>query len=290
VSSALLAAQKRRSVSLGEAGASRPRRIESTMARAVFTNGDTTRRIFVAAAALLLPTRALCDTEPSPSPEPSPSRASPAPYFSAEEEVTPSYDATTGSSTTLNLRGLIPYVAAGVQYVVRMKLPIVTSAPETAITGSGDLSLFDLAVFDTQRGRWLAGATIRLPSAENDSLGSGKYSVGPAFGYQSTEGRWTFGFFNQDFFSVIGPKSRAPVGQTKIDLVVAYRLPRGWTIGTSSMSFTYDWTRNAWTDVPIGLQILHLLDASFESEKNLAGVPGVPNWTFRTSVKWTFPR
>jgi hypothetical protein len=251
----------------------------------------------LAGVALLLPIEARCDATPSPSPQPSPNRAAPAPYFSAEEEGSPSYDDETGSSTQLNLRGQIPYLAGSVQYVFRIKLPIVTSAPATSITGAGDISLFDLAVLDNPRGRWLAGATIRLPSAQNDSLGSGKYSVGPAFGYETRQGPWTLGFFNQDFFSVIGPESRSPVGQTKIDPTIAYALPRGWTIGTSTMSFTYDWVRNEWTGLPVGVRIdkafqneLHPLDAYLEIEKNLAAVPGVPAWTIRALVKWTFPR
>ncbi len=209
--------------------------------------------------------------------------------------MSPTYDATKGSSTVLNLRAQVPFVGAGLQQVFRIRLPIVTSAPQTAITGAGDISLFDLAVLSTPRGRWLGGATIRIPSAQNDSLGSGKYSIGPAIGYETRQGTWTLGFFNQNFFSVIGPNSRSPVGQTKIEPNAAYALPRGWSIGTSTMTFTYDWVRNAWTEVPIGLRIdknfrnvLRPIDAYVEFEKNLAGVAGVPGWTFRVAVKWTF--
>ncbi len=250
--------------------------------------------IVFASLALLSPIDARCEATPSPSPPPA-NRAAPASYFSAEEEVSPTYDDTTGSSTVLNLRGQIPYLAGGTQYVFRVKLPIVTSAPATSITGAGDIALFDLVVLDHPGGRWLAGTTVRVPSAQNDSLGSGKYSAGPAFGYETKDGPWTLGFFNQDYFSIIGPASRAPVGQTKIEPTIVYSLPRGWTIGSSTMSFTYDWVRNEWTEVPLGLGIgkafqndLQPLNASLEAEKNLAAVPDVPGWTIRASVKWTF--
>jgi hypothetical protein len=251
--------------------------------------------VVLAGVPLLVRANALGDTAPSPSPLPSPSRAAPAPYVSAEEEVSPTYDDTKGSSTVLNLRAQIPFVGAGLQQVFRIRLPIVTSAPQTAITGAGDIGLFDLAVLSTPRGRWLGGATIRIPSAQNDSLGSGKYSIGPALGYETRQGAWTLGFFNQNFFSVIGPSSRSAVGQTKIEPTAAYTLPRGWSIGTSTMGFTYDWVRNAWTEVPIGLRIdkvfrnaLRPIDAYVEFEKNLAAVAGVPSWTFRAALKWTF--
>jgi hypothetical protein len=230
------------------------------------------------------------------SPAPTPTPAPPAPYVSIEEEVSPNYDDESGSSTVVNLRGQIPYVAGG-QYVFRLKLPIVTSAPATAVTGAGDLALFDLAVTDDARGRWLEGITIRVPTAQNDSLGTGKYSVGPAFGYETHDGPWTLGFFQQDFFSVVGPTSRSPVAQSKIEPAVTLALARGWSVGLSSMTITYDWVRNEWTEVPVGVRVakrfsggLSPLEASVEMEQNLADVRGAPGWTIRTLLKWTLPR
>ena len=227
---------------------------------------------------------------------PTPMPVPPAPYVSIEEEVSPDYDDENGSSSLVNVRGQLPYVA-GAQYVFRLKLPIVTSAPATAVTGAGDLALYDLAVSDVARGRWLEGVTIRVPTAQNDSLGTGKYSVGPAFGYETHYGPWTLGFFQQDFFSVIGPASRSPVGQSKIEPTVTLALARGWSIGLSSMTITYDWVRNEWTEVPVGMRVakrfsggLDPLEASVEMEQNLADVRGAPGWTIRTLLKWTLPR
>jgi hypothetical protein len=227
---------------------------------------------------------------------PTPTPAPPAPYVSIEEEVSPNYDDESGSSNLVNVRAQLPYVA-GAQYVFRLKLPIVTSAPATAVTGAGDLALYDLAVTDAARGRWLEGVTIRVPTAQNDSLGSGKYSVGPAFGYETQRGPWTLGFFQQDFFSVIGPASRSPVGQSKIEPSVTLALARGWSIGLSTMTITYDWVHNEWTEAPVGMRVakrfnggLSPLEASAEMEQNLADVKGAPGWTIRTRLKWTLPR
>ncbi len=244
-------------------------------------------------AGLLFPMT--CLAQPTPTSSPSPSPRVYLPYVSAEEEVSPNYDDEVGSSTVLNVRGQLPYAVGTTQYVFRVKVPIVTSAPQSAITGAGDVSLFDFVQEASSQERWLYGATVRVPTAQNDSLGSGKYSAGPAIGYESFNGPWTFGFFNQSFFSVIGPKSRSPVGQTKIEPSISRGLGAGWSVGTSSMSFTYDWVRNAWTEVPLGLRIdnsfptlLQQLDAYFEAEKNLAAVKGTPGWTLRTGVRWTF--
>jgi hypothetical protein len=227
---------------------------------------------------------------------PTPSPAPPAPSVSIEDEVSPEYDGESGSSSLVNLRGQLPYIA-GAQYVLRLKLPVVISAPATAVTGAGDLALYDLAVTDAASGRWLEGVTIRVPTAQNDSLGSGKYSVGPAVGYETERGPWTLGFFQQDFFSVIGPKSRSPVAQSKIEPAVTLALARDWSIGLSTMAVTYDWVGNEWTEVPVGLRVakrfsggLGPLEASLEMEQNLADARGAPAWTIRTLLKWTLPR
>lgn len=254
------------------------------------------RRIALSALSLafaLAPAQSCAQELPAP---PSPSPAPPAPYVSIEEEVSPDYSGESGSSSLINLRAQLPY-AAGAQYVFRLKLPIVTSAPPNAVTGAGDLTLYDLAVTDAASGRWLGGGMLRVPTAQNDSLGNGKYSIGPAFGYETQSGPWTLGFFQQDYFSIIGPESRAAVGQSKIAPTVTFALPRGWSVGLSSMTITYDWVRNQWIEVPLGLRAakrfgagLTPLEASFEMEKNFAAAEGTPSWTIRSLLKWTLPR
>lgn len=154
-----------------------------------------------------------------------------------------------------------------------------------------------MVVEGSTSGRWLKGVTIRVPTAQNDSLGTGKYSLGPAAGYLTKRGSWTIGFFEQNFFSVIGPKSRPPVGQSKIAPIASYALPRGWSVGLSTMTVTYDWVRNKWTEVPVGLQVdknfgdvFLPLDASVEIEQNLADTAGTPAWTLSMLLQWSFSR
>ena len=237
-----------------------------------------------------------CDAPATPSPDQTPSPAPLAPYFSAEEEVSPTYDATTGSSTQLNLRGQLPLAIDGGQYVLRIKLPLVTSSPANSVTGAGDLQLFGLAVRYAAGGRWLEGVTIRVPTGQDDSLGTGKYSLGPAVGYQTQSGPWTLGLFTQSFFSVAGPSWRTGVGQTKVDPNVTYGLVNGWSVGLSTMSFTYDWVRNQWIGVPVGFRIEKALNgprpftAIFEYERNLVAAPDTPNLTLRLLGQWTFSR
>ena len=259
---------------------------------------------FAAAAGLAL-VHIPCSADVVPSPQPAPTQPPPAPYVSVEEEVSPWYTGESGSSVLLNLRGQFPYAVNGQQYVIRVKIPYVSSAAPEVPTGRGDINLYYLAILDDSTGRWSVGPTMRLPTGEKDSLGSGKYSIGPAFGYDRPSGKWTLGFFCSNYFSVIGPASLPAVAQTKIDPSANLSLPRGWAIGTSSMSFTYNWTKGMWVSVPVGLRVdkafgknpgvlfaglLEPLVASLSVEKNLAAAGDTPSWTFRALLRWNLPR
>jgi hypothetical protein len=216
-----------------------------------------------------------------------------------EEEFSPDYSGESGSSTVLNLSGQT--LIAGNRYLLRLKLPLVTSAPAESVTGAGDLALTDLRFFDTDATHYVAGLTARVPTGEISSLGSGKYSIGPAFGYQYQWWRWRVGFYSQNYFSVVGPSSRAPVGKSKIEPIVSISLPHGWNVGLSTMGFTYDWVLNKWTEVPIGGRVTKgfgrfgnlgaignflPLQATLEVEENLSHVHDTPQWTTRLSMRW----
>ncbi|MBV8153596.1 MAG: hypothetical protein JOY98_04205 [Candidatus Eremiobacteraeota bacterium] len=222
----------------------------------------------------------------------------PSPYVSLEVEASPNYDGEGGSSVQYNWAGQL---LLGSGDLLRIRYPVVIAAPPEAITGAGDLSLYDFKVVNGARGQWLAGVSARVPTAQNSSLGSGKYSIGPAGGYQLRSGGWTLGFFAQNYFSIIGPSSRSAVGQSKIAPVVSWTAPGGWSVGLSSMNVTYDWVRNKWTEVPIGiglgvgigrvaprLQRLRPLQVSYEIEQNLATIKDAPGWTTRLNFRWTF--
>ncbi|MBV8283310.1 MAG: hypothetical protein JO175_01610, partial [Candidatus Eremiobacteraeota bacterium] len=224
-----------------------------------------------------------CDPAAPPTPSP------PSTTVSAEDELSPNYQSETGSSNVVNLRAQIPYDNSS--WVVRVKLPIVTAAPSESVTGGGDLAIWDLKVINAGQGQWLLGATFRFPTAR-DSLGTNKYSIGPSAGYLVQRGPLTIGYFANSFFSVIGPASYPGVAKTQIAPTVKYDLPGGWSVGLSTMQFTYDWIRNRWTDVPLGFRIgkkplwMSSLDAYLEAERNLARTPDTPGWTVRALVRW----
>jgi hypothetical protein len=216
--------------------------------------------------------------------------APPSTTVSTEDEFSPSYQNESGSSNIVNLRAQIPYDDSS--WLVRVKLPIVTAAPAESVTGAGDLALWDLAVMNAGNGQWLVGGTLRVPTA-HDSLGTNKYSIGPSAGYLTQQGASTVGFSVNAFFSVVGPSSYPGVAKTQLEPEFKYNLSSGWSVGLSTMQFTYDWVRNRWTDVPLGFRIgksaigsMKRFDTYFEMERNLADVADSPGWTIRALVRY----
>jgi len=114
-------------------------------------------------------------TAPSPNPSATPAAMKlPDPFVSIEEEYSPNYDGEGVGSSGLNFRGQTAFASGGYGYLIRLKVPYVSSAPPGAITGRGNTTLAALQIRSDSRGQWLVGITMRLPTAQNDSLGSPK--------------------------------------------------------------------------------------------------------------------
>jgi len=88
----------------------------------------------------------------------------------------------------------------------------------------------------------------------------------------------------------IGPVMLAPTATD--DAIGADK----WSIGTSEMNVTYDWERDAWTVLPLGVKLARLvkfgkLPVQFAGgyEYNFADDYVAPKWTLNFTVKFLFP-
>ena len=55
------------------------------------------------------------------------------------------------------------------------------------------------------------GPTFLLPTATDNVLGAGKFSIGPGVVLAVQPGKWTLGVLANNLFSVAGPSNRANV-------------------------------------------------------------------------------
>ncbi len=184
--------------------------------------------------------------------------------------------------------------------LVKISLPTVLSAPPAndgvpAETGSGDLTAVWIAGFGRASYRWAAGAAFKFPTGSG-TLGSGKWSIGPALGYTYDTGPWTLGLYSQSFFSYAGTGSRPPLRQTQIQPTISYAFSHGWSLGNSEMKYIYDYNIGNFTTLPLGIRVSKQFDRGeqrfttyLEGERNLATAGGT-TWSARLGIKWIFLR
>jgi hypothetical protein len=199
------------------------------------------------------------------------------------------------SGNTLLLRSSLPFMTGSLAHIARATLPVVTDSP-SGESGLSDLVLFDLVKFEQPWGRWGIGPVLLAPTATDDAIGAGKWAIGPAVGFVARSNKLMWGLFNQNLFSFAGDDDREDVNVSILQPIVNYSLPDKWSVGTSEMNVTYDWERDAWTVLPLGLKLAKLvkfgkLPVQFAGgyEYNFADDYVAPKWTVNLSVKLLFP-
>jgi len=199
------------------------------------------------------------------------------------------------SGNTLLLRSSVPFKTGSLAHIARVTLPVVTDSP-SGESGLSDLVLFDLIKFEKSWGRWGIGPVLLAPTATDDAIGAGKWAIGPAVGFVARSDKLMWGLFNQNLFSFAGDSDREDVNVSILQPIVNYSLPDKWSVGTSEMNVTYDWDRDAWTALPLGVKLAKLvkfgkLPVQFAGgyEYNFADDYVAPKWTVNFTVKFLFP-
>ena len=80
----------------------------------------------------------------------------------------------------VNLRAVMPSETLGIRQLGRVTLPVVSTAwgtPDT-VTGLGDLTIFDMAVFLVDKAKFGIGPLVVAPTATSRALGEGKWQGG----------------------------------------------------------------------------------------------------------------
>jgi hypothetical protein len=103
---------------------------------------------------------------------------------------------------------------------------------------------------------WGVGLDAAFPTATDDLLGGGKYSLGPTALYAYLGTKWKLGGLIQNYFSVGGDNDRDDVSLMNLQLFYYYSLSDTMSIGAGPniiSNFEAD-SRDQWT-VPIGIGI-----------------------------------
>lgn len=192
------------------------------------------------------------------------------------------------------LRPVVPFATGSLNHILRVTMPFVTDSP---VLGSGlsDTTVFDLLVFDQRWGRWGVGPVTLLPTG-GAARGAQQWALGPAAGFTTRTGGLLWGLFNQNLLRLVGDDDRDAIYVSSLQPILNYALGRGWTVGSSEMSVTYDWRTGRWASIPLGGKVSKLVrpggfpvQLQTQYEHDFADDQVGPRDTLRFTVKFLFP-
>jgi hypothetical protein len=193
------------------------------------------------------------------------------------------------------LRPVIPFKTGTLNHIFRVTVSFITDHPALD-SGLSDLTLFDLMVFNAKWGRWGLGPVALLPTG-GENRAADKWALGPAIGFVARRQTFLWGLFNQNLFSFAGDNNRADVNTSTLQPILNYGLGNGWSVGSSEMTFAYDWEGGRWSSLPLGVQLAKLVrfgalpvQLSAQYERDFADDQVGPKDTVRLSFKFLLPR
>jgi hypothetical protein len=145
---------------------------------------------------------------------------------------------------------------------------------------------------------WGVGPVFQFPSATDDLLGTGKFTIGPSAVGLYIKGPWVVGALVQNVWSYAGDSDRKHVNQFLLQPFVNYNFKHGWYL-TSAPIMTIDWTASGddmWT-VPVGGGVGKILrigklpvNISTQAYYNVATPKYGADWQLRLQMQFLFPR
>jgi hypothetical protein len=204
----------------------------------------------------------------------------------------------------LNIQPVIPaHLGEKWMLITRIIQPIVWQPYPNQNTGGeyglGDMNpTFFLSPAKPGKVIWGAGPAFVIPTATNDILGQGKFSLGPSFVALYQPEHWTIGALVNDVWSVAGSGSRPPVNQMLLQYFINYNMKKGWYM-TMSPILTANWmasSGNVWT-VPFGGGVGRIMKLGFQPVNisatfygNAVYPTGTSPWSMRLQIAFLFPK
>jgi hypothetical protein len=217
-----------------------------------------------------------------------------------------------GGATVFSVQPVVPVTVGKWNFVSRLIAPIINAPGDISglpeipnptagnrVTGLGDFnySLF-LSPVEYDKVIWGVGPSLSLPTATEEQLGSGKWSLGPT-AVALTQPAWgSVGILGRHLWDVAGDADRSSVNQTLIEPFANYNLDEGWFL-VSDLVVTADWqadSGNRWT-VPLGGGMGRLfkfgdqpVNARIEAYWNVEKPDGAPDWQVSFTWQFLFPK
>jgi hypothetical protein len=208
-----------------------------------------------------------------------------------------------GSQWKINIQPVIPFsIGEDWNIITRTIMPLIDQndipAPGQGDSGLGDItaSQFFSPKAPTANGWiWGVGPVWLLPTATEDTLGGGKFGLGPTAVALKQVGPWTYGALVNHIWSVAGEGDRADISSTFLQPFLAYVTGTHTTFSLNTET-SYDWENEEWS-VPINLLVAQMLKVGKQPFQIAAGIRywadspegGAEDWGARLQLTFLFP-
>ena len=208
------------------------------------------------------------------------------------------------TQNVMNVQPVIPVrLSAGWNLIMRIIQPIITQPNVTqnhqGTSGFGDMNpTFFFSPAKAGKVIWGAGPATVIPTATDQPLGQGKFSLGPSFVALVQPGKWTVGALVNNVWSVAGKDGRPDVNQMLLQYFVNYNLRKGYYL-TSQPIITANWKvtgDDRWV-VPFGGGVGRIMKLGFQPVNiavqfygNAVRPPGSSPVSLRLQLAFLYPK
>jgi hypothetical protein len=270
-----------------------------TFSRSAFSRSTFTRNILLCAAAGLFFSEVSAESIDS--------QSKPTTFFALPMEVDADYGATNGDATITRIMPLYGYLSTDNWKIMHLDMLTIANAPGGVpgrpgnpnpepggtVFGLGDLlhASFYTPMNSSSNLTWGMGGMLSIPTASEDSLGSGKWSGGPSFRFVYKSESWSIGAVGGQIWSFAGDDDRGDVSQLFMRGAFRWQLPDRWYF-VSSPVVTANWNASGekWL-VPVGGGFGKVFNLnsdpwaiSLQGYYNVIKPDGAPDWAVRLSV------
>ena len=150
------------------------------------------------------------------------------------------------NQNVLNLQPVIPVSLGAVNLITRTIAPVVyqptVNESSGGVFGVGDINAtFFFSPAAAGKVTWGVGPIVVLPTSTDDTLGAGRWSLGPSAVALTMPGRWVIGAVVSNVWSVgSGDEGDVDVNSFLLQYFVNYNFPSKWYL-TSGPIITANW-------------------------------------------------
>lgn len=211
---------------------------------------------------------------------------------------------TSSAQNVLNIQPVYPFkLNKDWNLISRTILPVISQPG--VLTGDGrknGLGDINATAFfspvDSGKWIWGAGPVVSLPTATQGSLGTRKWSAGPALVVLTIRGPWVMGGLINNVWDFAGQSSRPHVNQMTLQPFVNYNFSGGWYLSSSPI-ITANWSApssETWT-IPLGLgggRVFRIgkqpVNMQMHYYNNIEKPTLGAEWTLRFQFQFLFPK